>query len=177
MASAKAGLDAAMKQMEYTKVTSPIDGVIELKSVEDHGQTAPTSPAYVVSNKEIMVVKFGVPASALEHMTVGDQVTIENGGRTYTGSVVEVGSRDGLAGTLAHTHRFAVAHQVDHLHQHNVQIFAVQADSIHDEDENIAVLYKPTHLLCHSDRTGDANLVDAFTQYLAEKGELRMHTS
>ena len=39
------------------------------------------------------------------------------------------------------------------------------------EDENIAVLYKPTHLLCHSDHTGDANLVDAFTQYLAEKGE------
>ena len=39
------------------------------------------------------------------------------------------------------------------------------------EDDNIAVLYKPTHLLCHSDRTGDANLVDAFTQYLAQKGE------
>ncbi len=39
------------------------------------------------------------------------------------------------------------------------------------EDENIAVLYKPTHLLCHSDRTGDANLVDAFTRYLAQKGE------
>ena len=37
------------------------------------------------------------------------------------------------------------------------------------EDENIAVLYKPTHLLCHSDRTGDANLVDAFTQYLAQR--------
>ena len=32
------------------------------------------------------------------------------------------------------------------------------------EDENIAVLYKPAHLLCHSDRTGDANLVDAFAQ-------------
>ena len=41
------------------------------------------------------------------------------------------------------------------------------------EDENIAVLYKPTHLLCHSDRTGDANLVDAFTQYLAEKRRIR----
>ena len=39
------------------------------------------------------------------------------------------------------------------------------------EDQNIAVLYKPAHLLCHSDRTGDANLVDAFTQYLIEKGE------
>lgn len=43
------------------------------------------------------------------------------------------------------------------------------------EDENIAVLYKPVHLLCHSDRTGDANLVDAFAQYLAEKGEYDPH--
>lgn len=39
------------------------------------------------------------------------------------------------------------------------------------EDENIAVLYKPAHLLCHSDRTGDANLVDAFAEYLTAKDE------
>lgn len=44
------------------------------------------------------------------------------------------------------------------------------------EDENIAVLYKPAHLLCHSDRTGDANLVDAFIQYLTEKGEYDPHS-
>ena len=43
------------------------------------------------------------------------------------------------------------------------------------EDENIAVLYKPTHLLCHSDRTGDANLVDAFAAYLQAKGEYDPH--
>ena len=39
------------------------------------------------------------------------------------------------------------------------------------EDENIAVIHKPAHLLCHSDRTGDANVVDAFIQYLTQKGE------
>ena len=39
------------------------------------------------------------------------------------------------------------------------------------EDENIAALYKPAHLLCHSDRTGDVSLVELFTDYLAEKGE------
>ncbi|MEG0896957.1 MAG: RluA family pseudouridine synthase [Ruthenibacterium sp.] len=38
------------------------------------------------------------------------------------------------------------------------------------EDENIAALYKPAHLLCHSDRTGDANLVDAFCAYLTQSG-------
>ncbi len=39
------------------------------------------------------------------------------------------------------------------------------------EDENIAALYKPAHLLAHSDRTGDDSLVDRFCDYLAEKGE------
>lgn len=39
------------------------------------------------------------------------------------------------------------------------------------EDEALAVLYKPAHLLCHGDRTGDVSLVDAFIAYLAQKGE------
>ena len=43
------------------------------------------------------------------------------------------------------------------------------------EDGNFAVLYKPPHLLCHSDRTGDANLVDAFAAYLEKKGEYDPH--
>ena len=43
------------------------------------------------------------------------------------------------------------------------------------EDENFAVLYKPAHLLCHSDRTGDANLVDACAAYLEAKGEYDPH--
>lgn len=48
--------------------------------------------------------------------------------------------------------------------------------SIIFEDENIAVLYKPTHLLCHSDRTNDPNLVDAFRDYLEQKGEYDPHS-
>ncbi|MGN0975053.1 MAG: RluA family pseudouridine synthase [Gemmiger sp.] len=43
------------------------------------------------------------------------------------------------------------------------------------EDENIAVLYKPAHLLCHSDRTGDPNLVDAFTAQLTAEGKYNPH--
>lgn len=39
------------------------------------------------------------------------------------------------------------------------------------EDSRLAVLYKPAHLLCHSGRTGDANLVDDFLFYLQESGQ------
>ncbi len=38
------------------------------------------------------------------------------------------------------------------------------------EDDNIAILYKPAGMLCHSDITGDANLVDAFIAYLIAQG-------
>lgn len=41
------------------------------------------------------------------------------------------------------------------------------------QDENVAFLYKPAHLLCHSDRTGDANLVDLFIDHLLATGEYR----
>lgn len=39
------------------------------------------------------------------------------------------------------------------------------------EDGQIAALYKPAHLLCHSDKTGDANLLDRWVAHLAETGE------
>lgn len=39
------------------------------------------------------------------------------------------------------------------------------------EDENLAALYKPTHLLCHSDSTGDVSLVDLFRDHCEQRGE------
>ena len=39
------------------------------------------------------------------------------------------------------------------------------------EDADIAALYKPAHLLCHSDRTGDDSLVGQFVRYLEQRGE------
>ena len=43
----------------------------------------------------------------------------------------QVGQGDGVAGALGHADRLAVPHQVDHLHQHHVQILAMQADGVH----------------------------------------------
>lgn len=43
------------------------------------------------------------------------------------------------------------------------------------EDDAIAVLYKPAHLLCHSDRTGDSSLIEAFTARLESEGKYDPH--
>lgn len=39
------------------------------------------------------------------------------------------------------------------------------------QDASMAVLYKPPGVLCHSDATGDATLLDAFTVHLVATGE------
>lgn len=39
------------------------------------------------------------------------------------------------------------------------------------EDENIAVVFKPPHLLCHSDKTGDPSLIEAYTAQLVNEGK------
>lgn len=44
------------------------------------------------------------------------------------------------------------------------------------EDENILALYKPAHLLCHSDRTGDVSLVDMLLDYLVRTKQYQPDT-
>jgi len=43
----------------------------------------------------------------------------------------QVGQGDGVAGALGHADGLTVAHQVDHLHQHDIEVVAVQADGVH----------------------------------------------
>ena len=43
----------------------------------------------------------------------------------------QVGQGDGVAGALGHADGLTVAHQVDHLHQDDVEVVAVQADGVH----------------------------------------------
>lgn len=96
-ASATAQLNAlatsmktAVKQLEDTRVTSPISGVIEMKSVDVHDMASSSNPAYVVSNKESMTVTFNVSATAVADMETGDPVTVTSGNKEYAGAITEI---------------------------------------------------------------------------------------
>lgn len=89
---ALASYDSASQQLAYTKVYSPIDGVIEQKNVTEQAVTSQSTVAYTVSNKSTIMVTFYVPSGAVEQMVPGDAVTIENGRKSYTGSIAEVGT-------------------------------------------------------------------------------------
>ena len=59
-------------------------------------------------------------------------VHVEEEARAVDGNLLQqVGQRDGVAGALGHSHGLAVAHQVHHLHQHDVETVAGKADGVH----------------------------------------------
>jgi RND family efflux transporter MFP subunit len=97
LAQAKAGYDTALRQLSYTKVTCPIDGVVEQKNVAVNGMSSPSSAAYVVSNKDALNVTFNVSAEVAGNMSVGDAVTVENGTQSHTAEVVEIANAVGAS--------------------------------------------------------------------------------
>ncbi len=88
---AQTGLQAAQQQLSYTRVTAPISGTIEKKSVSVHGMASPQSPAYVISNKNQMTVQFFVSETVRENIRIGDALTMEKNGAAYTGEIMEIG--------------------------------------------------------------------------------------
>ena len=90
LAQAKAAYDAALAQLDYCKVTTPIAGVVEMKNVSENGFSTSSSAAYVISNKDTMQVTFGVPAATSQKLSVGDAVTVENGSVTHTAVITEI---------------------------------------------------------------------------------------
>ncbi|WMJ83938.1 efflux RND transporter periplasmic adaptor subunit [Oscillospiraceae bacterium LTW-04] len=89
---AKLAYDSAQQTMDNLKVYAPIGGVIEQKNVTSNDQYAPSMAGYVVSNKEILVVNFAVSADIAITMTIGDEVTVESGQRTYRAEITEIGT-------------------------------------------------------------------------------------
>lgn len=87
---AQAGLRSAQKQLEYTRVTAPISGVIERKMVDTHDMASPQNPVYVISSRSEMTVNFSVSEDSVKHMQVGDPLTVEKGGKSYAGSILEI---------------------------------------------------------------------------------------
>ena len=88
--AAEVALESQAKQLEYTKVYAPIDGIIEQKNISAHDLTSVSQPAYIVSNKSLMTVQFNISQATVGNIAVGDQVQVENNGKIVPGTITEI---------------------------------------------------------------------------------------
>ena len=75
----------------YT-LTAPIGGVIEAVNVKEHDFATPSTPAYIISNKDTMTVTFYVSEGIRNTLTVGQQVSVDRNGKLYDAAITEIGS-------------------------------------------------------------------------------------
>lgn len=89
---AQAQLNITARQLDFTKITAPIGGVIEQRSIDPHGMVSPQSPVFVISNKDLITVSFNVSEYVVGNLNVGETVTLEKNGATCTATIVEISS-------------------------------------------------------------------------------------
>jgi len=98
--TAYVGLQTAMDRLDDTSVRSPISGIIEMRSIEQHNMAAPGAPAFVISAQGSMAVTFRVPRNSLGHMELGDEITLFYENARHIGAITEIGTTVDISGLV-----------------------------------------------------------------------------
>ncbi|MEW5973059.1 MAG: efflux RND transporter periplasmic adaptor subunit [Pseudomonadota bacterium] len=81
VAQARAGLAQARGQFEYTRVTSPINGVVTAKFANEGDMAAPGHPVVAVEDSSRLQVQTSVPDAIFRQLKLGDEVQVEVDGQ------------------------------------------------------------------------------------------------
>ncbi len=91
--SAGLTLEKSSFELEKYKIYSPIDGVIESKSITLYETAGTNAAAYTISNKNEMSVKFNATADAAVALSTGDTITLIKSGREYSAVITSIDSK------------------------------------------------------------------------------------
>ena len=88
--SAQLSLASTNLAAENYTLKAPISGLVEAVNVTANN-VAPSGPAAVISASGSRTATFYVPDDVAETLTQGQEVTVENQGESYSGSISEIG--------------------------------------------------------------------------------------
>lgn len=77
-------------QVEYSSITAPISGTVELADMEVHDNVSQSNLICVISGEGGKVVSFSVTERIRDYLNVGDPMSVEKDGKEYSGVIQEV---------------------------------------------------------------------------------------
>lgn len=86
-ASAKLNYES---QVEFATVTAPAAGVVQNQNMTLHGMVSQSSQLCVITGTGAKVVRFNVTEDVLQNLTLGQTVTVEKNGSSYSGTVTKL---------------------------------------------------------------------------------------
>lgn len=90
LAKSRADYEKAIFYLEKANVTSPISGVVEFKGIKTGEKPDQKTPAYIISNKNLMSVSFGIPDTFIHEIGIGDKAEIDYNGKILDGVISEI---------------------------------------------------------------------------------------
>lgn len=89
---AQLGIKQAQESLDAYTITAAISGVIEAVNVKEHDFASPSSPAFVIANKDAMTATFYVSEDVRNTFRISQSVSLEKDGKNYTGKIIEIAS-------------------------------------------------------------------------------------
>lgn len=77
-------------QVEFATVTAPAAGVVQNQNMTLHGMVSQSSQLCVITGTGAKLVKFNVTEDVLQNLTLGQTVTVEKNGSSYSGTVTKL---------------------------------------------------------------------------------------
>ena len=77
-------------QVEFATVTAPAAGVVQNQNMTLHGMVSQSSQLCVITGTGAKVVKFNVTEAVLQNLTMGQTVTVEKNGTSYSGTITKL---------------------------------------------------------------------------------------
>ena len=98
----KADLDQALLNLQYTKVTAPVNGIVSDRTVEVGQNVAPGQELMKVINLDDVWITANYKETQLRNMRVGQRASVEvdANGRTYEGKVDSIAGASGARFSL-----------------------------------------------------------------------------
>jgi HlyD family secretion protein len=90
MRQAQAGIEIARQKLSYTKITSPIDGIVEQRNVSLYNMASQSSAAYVIYNPDVFDIEFSVSPKIAANLSAGDEVSVEYAGEALGANIFEI---------------------------------------------------------------------------------------
>ena len=85
-------IETARDRLDDAAVTSPISGVVQMRSVDPFGFAAPGNLAFLIAEVDYLTALFRVPRTSADFLNVGDKITLSDNGKYYEGAITEISS-------------------------------------------------------------------------------------
>ncbi len=90
LTNAKVSLASAELQLDYTKVKTPVSGVIQAINVSKYNMASQSTQAYIISSEDSKKITFYVAETAMRNMREGQSATVEKDGVTYKATISHI---------------------------------------------------------------------------------------